>query len=454
MGIASFEPGVAVEPTPNLPKIEPASYQSIVNDDNTKPLRSLIAYIEGAPWAVDYYSQIVSTHNDLREIDPGQPGVYQQYQKINGLEIRVSTPLSTTYDTNNAITGVSGSGLLYPFIIPNISDYFVTDADDQKQGLFRVTNVNRKTFNRDSAFEIEYEMVGYVDVVSTLYNDLIAKVIKNYYFSKDRLIEGKDPIIRSEEYQNLSSLSGWYQTVVQHYFSTFFNAKYGTLVLPGQDYGIYDSFLVDYLLKITDSFDAFEIRQMKQITIDNDLYLKQPQFWSLMFNRDYLGLLECNTRMEPVNKKAFNSNSFLKGLAFSNLEYILYPDLPDTSSIVHSTPSAKPISLVDLIETTNVNGTLATLLTDTFTDVNTTYPYIRPVTVDDYYVLSSDFYNATANQTLLEQLTKDYLKSQTINLNKLVKLCEKYRTWARLEQFYYGPILLTLIKEADRTQYS
>jgi len=217
MAIASHKPSSTPAITPSVPRVEPANYKSVIYSDDNIPLSSLIAYISGAPYTCDYYKQVVGEHNDLREIDPGQPNVYQQYELIHDLEVRVSNPLTSSYDTTTTITSVTGSGLIYPFMIPNVADYFVSDAGDNLKGLFRITSVERKNFSRDSAFYIEYEMVGYTDALQTLYSDLVSKVIREYHFSKERLIEGLQPILTTDSYHQTTNLKALYSEIVQYY---------------------------------------------------------------------------------------------------------------------------------------------------------------------------------------------------------------------------------------------
>ena len=452
MAIASHKPVVQLPTQPNLPKVQPNNYKSIIYDDNNVPLTSLIAYTEGAPWSVDYYGQVLSRDNDLREVDSAQPNIYQQYQKIVGMEIRVSSALGTSYDTENALTTSTGNGLVYPFLVPNVNDYFVTDAGDAELGIFRVTNVERKTFNRDSAFAIDYELVGYVSRSKELYDSLVAKVIRTYYFSKDRLIEGLQPILKDTEHQQVHSLKAYYRDIVSYYFKTFFNRSYMTLVLPGQEHAIYDSFLVNYLFKIVDTFDAPEIRGVKQIPTDNDPYLSQPQLWSLLYDKDYDGLASCNQSMGLVTRYVFNTSIYINGLAFSNIDYIVYPVAADLSVKTATDERLKPVSVEVIAEAKNSTGSPADLINNTYVDNNKTYQLTPLVMGDRFYVLSEAFYSG-GELSVLEILVKDYLKSQTLDLNKLLALCKHFKGLGRLEQFYYGPILLTLLKEADRASY-
>lgn len=454
MPVAGYRPDEQLPTKPNLPQIQPKQYESVVVDDKYTPIKSLIAYVEGAPWTVDYYSQVVTKHNDLREIDPGSPSIYQQYQKIIGLEIRVSAALTDSYDTNTGITTVSGNGLMYGTVLPNVGDYFITDTGDAKKGIFRLTNVERKNFNRDSAFYIEYDLTGFAETIPETYTELESKVIRTYYFSKERLIDGLQPLVKEEDHQQIDGLRDSYLNIIKYYFRTFFNRKYMTLVLPGQSFGIYDSFLVDYLLKIVDSFDAEEIRHMKQLPTDFEVFLSQPQLWKLLYERDYDNLTYVNQRMGLVQKNNFNTSSWIRGMAYSNVDYVVYPISPDESSLVKEDPRVKTLSIEEIIETKNVSGVLANMITLQYVEPTKTYQQILPVLIDDYYVFSSNFYLNTVNQSLLEILTKDYLKRQAIDLKKLYALIGTYKTWSRLEQYYYTPILITLIKEADRGTYT
>lgn len=453
MPIASYKPNANPVIPVSQPKVEPSNYKSIIYSDDNVPLSSLIAYIEGSPYICDYYRQVVAEGNDLREIDHGQANIYQQYERINKLEIRVSSALNSSYDSNTGITSVTGAGIIYPFMIPNIADYFTSDAGNNRQGLFRITNVERRTFNRDSAFYVDYELVGYIDAVQALYDDLTSKVIREYHFSKERLLEGLQPVLRTQQYQQLDSLSAIEYEITNFYFKTFLNREYMTLLIPGQTLAIYDSLLTDFIFKIVDSFKYYEMRTLRQYSIDNNPFLKQPQLWDLLIRKDFNGLASCNQKMSQVTKYAFNPNGFIHGIYFTNVDAIVYPTTPDLTALLQSHAEARVVNLEVLDEPTNVHGTLADLISNQYNAGTTTYPYIHTVTVDDYYVLSSDFYNQTSNMSLLEILVKDYIKQQTINIDYLLALCNHYTTWGRLEQFYYIPLLILLIKEANRSSY-
>jgi len=457
MPIAGQKPTSEPEVRVELPAVEPTNYKSVIYDDNNVPLQSLLAFVEGAPWPVDYYAQVKAQHNDLRDVDPGQQAVYQQYQKFVGLEIRVDQALTTSFDSNSANSTVTGSGNMYPFMKVNVGDVFVTDVADNKRAMFRLTEVSRRTFNRDSAWTIEYTMIGYVDGSADNQAQFAALengTIRTYYFSKDRLLEGLQPFIKSEEYANVTNLRSVYEDLIQYYFQNIFNLKYSTLVVPGQDYAIYDMHLVEFLMKIVDTEDADQIKHVKRLTADNDIYLQQPDLWSMLYERDYPQRLRCNQVFGLVGRNYFNRNTFLTGFRYSNVQYLVYPNDPDTSLNIEGTCGAKPIDLQEIINTTPFKGQDYSDVDNTYVDDLKSYDIIHEVLSDDRYVLSAAFYDDTDDKSLLEILVRDYMNRAAIDLPKLLACCNVFKKWKRLEQFYYGPLLLTLLREAYRAQYT
>jgi hypothetical protein len=109
MAIAKRKPESQPPVKLNLAEVKEETYLGIVNDNDSIATTSLLAYIEGMPWTVQYYAQLIGKHNDLRELDAHQDASFQQYQKIKDLELRVDSALQTSYDNTNALTSVTGS---------------------------------------------------------------------------------------------------------------------------------------------------------------------------------------------------------------------------------------------------------------------------------------------------------------------------------------------------------
>lgn len=453
MPIASHKVDAPVDIKQNLPRIEEPRAQTIVTDDRETPLRTLTAFLEGAPWSVDLIMQIVAKDNDLREVDAGEPDVYQQYQRVKGFELRVVTPLASSYDNSQGITSVTGTAIINPSVTVNVNDYFVAEADIDQLALFRITELERKTFNRQAAFAADYTLVGYIKNIPDIWNTINDKVIREYVFDKTRMIENLQPLVKTDVYDTVTNLRNMYRQIVHYYFRTFYNRNASTLVLPGQDYMIYDSFLVNYLLKIVDTFDAPEIRNVRQLPVDNEPYLSQPTFWDALLASDYDMLGYVNTKMGIVSKLLFDQNTWLPGFRYSSVDYIVYPENPDTTTNTSADFGFKLLSSNEIIKTQASNNGIGKALVNTYTDATGVYQIYHDIVDSGMYVMSPAFYNDQIGKSVIELLTRDYMKGLTVSLDKLKIIVDNFDRLTRLEQFYFGPIILTLILKAQRTHY-
>jgi hypothetical protein len=429
-------------------KIEPPQYKGVIVDDKQLPLGSLINYVEGAPWTVNYYSQVLGRDSDLRDFDPGQPNLYQQYSKITAAEIRVTTALNASMNAEDATETVTGTAILYPFMTPNKGDMFVANVGGGRDAVFVVDNIDRKSFNREAVFSIDYHMAFFVDADPDRFKILEDKVIRQYYFHKDRLTAGQSPTVIDTDHQRILDFKDAYRNLVSYYFKVFYAPRRSTLIIPGQFDDCYDPFVVNYVLQLVDVMDALEIKYIKELNMEKDPFLSQPQFWSVMASRNYIELSHCNQVMTLVGTNQFGFDPLLNSLAYTGVQHIVYPKKVDSSILDPDALDFKYESMASLLEVKNDQGVMHSISSDLYQDLNKSYPYANEVLVDDNYVLSSNFYSGTPNQTVLESLTTDYLLGNVIDGQKLSALCDRYRTWGRLEQFYYIPILMTLIKTA------
>lgn len=451
MPIATRKPDIDAPILPELPQTSPETYLGIVADNNDTPTSSLVGYLEGMPWSVDYYGQLIGKHNDLRELDPGQNAAFQQYQKTKQLELRVGTPLASSFDAETGLSTVTGSAII-TYILPNVNDYFVADAGTREYGLYRITSRERKVFNRDSVYEISYTLVSYITDETPLYVDLKSKVVREYQFSKERLIENLSPIMTNEVYASSVQLGRSYRDILQRYFRTFFNMTYSTLVVPAQPVAIYDSWLVDFLTQITESSDVPEGRVLRSISMDHERYLAHGSFWQVLLDRRYEDLSRAFTEVCFAPKQHFNLSSWIKGPAFWNIAYFVYPKNANDEAAILGDPKVEDYDLINYVGNAVMEAVPA-LATNCYPTQDGNLLLIKSVLADRYYVLSEAFYTGGVNLSVLEILIRDYLKCQTIDLAMLTALVNAYPSWPVLERFYYGPLLVLLIKESIKGFY-
>lgn len=437
----------------NTPDIETNTYLGIVADNASEPISEMVAYISGMPWTVTYYSQLVGKHNDVRELDVGENGAYQQYQKINQVQIKVKSDLNASYNSEEDITSVTGNATVVG-LVPNVHDYFVASAGTRNTGIFRVTDRRRNTFNRGSIYEIDYVLVGYIETdQKPLYANLESKVVRQYFFSIERLSEGLAPVLKREEYQTSKDLAALQVKMIHFYFQRFFNRSCNTLIVPGQDFRVYDVRLMNFILSILNREDASELKEMSIASLDHDRYLKEPTLLTALLERDEEVIHRSQQRQGLVTTRCFNLSSFLKGVAYWNLQFVVYPkEIHLTQQRVFSDPIPPTLSDHELSSECLMESDVW-MERNAYTKGEETFPLIKSVLIDDYYILSQAFYESGTELSALEILVRDYLRNHTLDIPMLMAVLKHYFDWPVLEQFYYGPILLVLIKNLIRGFY-
>lgn len=434
-------------------QVQPTEYKSAIVDNTRLPTVSLISYVEGAPWTVDYFSQIIGKDSELRDLDLEQSSTTQTYAKVVGMELRVTSDLASSHNAEEGTTTVSGTAVIYPFLVPNIGDHFVGHISNNSRAIFRIRSVERSTFRRDAVYTVEYEMRCFVDSEPLVYNNLEDKVTTEYYYHRDRLADGLNPNVISSEHELLISLNSWQEKLTQYYFRNFFNREFKTLILPGQEISIYDPHIVNFVLRTSDTFDAPEIREVRHISLDDDRYVNQPTIWTSLLDRSLHTLQQANKEFCLVASRHFAKDPMLKTIKYLGIEYVVYPINPDSSIIGDEFDKSKYESGLDVIKTVKPKLNLSTILEGDLLDTsgNNAIPYITPISIKDSYVFSNGFYSNTSTASVLEALVLEYLRTNAISRSSLNKVIEAIWTTNRLEQFYYIPIVLMLIKASIRS---
>ena len=106
------ETPINIPSTLPVPMIEPigSNFTTLVPEAST--LNSLLKYVEGYPWTVNYYGQILNTSNIPSTFDPTNINLLSPYYLINKLILQVSAPLISNYNSNTGITTVEGTSIM------------------------------------------------------------------------------------------------------------------------------------------------------------------------------------------------------------------------------------------------------------------------------------------------------------------------------------------------------
>lgn len=460
------EDDAIVQPKPSPVVIAKPQYKGITVDTKKVPIESLLSHVEGSSWTVNYYSQVLDLDSGTAGQGLGVNAVHQQYNLIKGLELKVTSPLVTTQDSETKSLTVSGSAIIYPFVIPNEGDMFLADIGDGKEAVIQINNVVRLSVFQQTCHSIDYVVVDYS--TDERRRDFDDKTVRTYYYERDFLLHGQNPLLFEEDYNIVQYLRKKYRFVADNYFKTFFSREYSTLLVPLQLTPTYDHFLTKSVLNAFTTWDSQEVRYIKRLNVQDDLTLNATSIWDVIFNKDPSLLNSCFTQVGKVYSHEFSPEPMYEGIRFSGIKEVIYPVDPLVTVDYSYT---KPNKLVSASELTvpatsmkSIGSYLAQLREKTLDDyiddeLNGFYsemevdlgrhgPLINPSMKNNYYVLSEDFYKnnqESGKQSKLEICIRQYLNDQAINYNTVKQLCDEIPAWNPLDQFYYTPIVLVLM---------
>ena len=442
---------------------EPGKHE--IYDHRTTPLWSLDAFLEGAPWEVTFFAQRLGVNDTVKQLDINMPASNQSYDRYEKMELLVSNALSPAYNSETHEFTVSGVASIPSFFKPNVNDVFIAEANLGRLGLFQIKRVERLTTERESAHVIEYEIRKEITRDSPEYQDLHRKTVAPVYvYSKQRLIENKNPILVKETYEDVKNLRHTYLELANMYFKTFLAPYESIFILPGQESRIYDPYLTSFLMNLVSPRDVDNFPNFHALSINNDPNYDQPTVWTAMHHRGERSLDYVRKLMGTIRPGQFEQAYFGRSATYGNTDYIIYPRDIDTSMRSDTKFSYRVDNVcggavinpneMHLKRSLNSAGTHTSQHDNKLTVGQREIPVYGSVADQSYYIFSYDFYTNQTAENLLEIAVLDYIRRAPISLWQLKRLVADYRKLERLDQFYYGPFLLALLKEADRGAYA
>jgi hypothetical protein len=424
------------------------SFEGVTVDTRWQSIESLMTHIAGSAWTVDYYSQVITTDSSLGGQRPTSSPLYQQYIKIEKLVMRVTEPLTLSQDPITKAMTYVGRAIVHAYI-PNEADVFTAAIAGGTLAIFRVLSSEKKSVFQQTAYEIAYEVsTEDVDFVA----NLESKVVETRTWREELIPYGKSPVILKSADALLTDAQNLVQVVLPQYFDRFFSRDFSTLIVPQQQYAIYDPYLTVFMTQMLNSDDCIEMMKMKVLNVKEDPVYLQNNLWKALAHQDELYLQSGFTRAGITETGRFESNPFFSGIRFTAVPFVVYPKDPTVGIEGVITENIKPIS--DSYAMAASTGGSSNLFEDPNTgalpDVQGA-PGLYHVTFDDYYVLSQNFYDQTQSQSVLESLVRQHLKREAIDLTQLINTAKMFNSWGLVEQFYYLPIILVLIRGAKFT---
>lgn len=454
MAVLTKRPAAQIS-KPTVEKTETAVLEDIEYRGNTVDTRyvdhtSLLTHVSGSSWTVRYFQQYLGADNEPTAQDVFKSAVYQQYKLIENLEIKVTSPLSSSEDSESKEFEVTGEATMYPPLIPNKGDMFLADIGDGREGIFSITQVTRMSILKDTTYSISYVLIDFS--TEQRRKDLEAKVIKETHFDKRLLSHGMDPVIVSDEYNRRAILEKQQHVLLDTYLTQFYNKSIASLAVPDQTMITYDGFLVNTIKALFESDEHPLLRQIKTYSTDIANIPEPKTIWDCMLRMSDALRPLISEQLGLFDSKLFNRLSTTNGLYYSNVRDVVFPTDRDIDFINRSTLKNNDQGIRDIRhQFTNTNlGSLLRPATTGGTGI-AALPPIKPVVEDTYYVFTEAFYTKQKEQmSQLELLVEHLLTAKQINQKVLSELVDMNQRWSLIDRFYYTPVLLILIKASLR----
>lgn len=415
----------SIPDTPKTPADEKAYVTSTV-DSRKIPLANLIANIEGQNWTVDYFSQVLGRDDAPKSIDIDLSPSLQQYHRIKELKVKVQQPLDYEFIKERQGNRLTGTAIITPgTVVPTRSDCFIADKGNGAAGLFVITDVTPLTHLMDRCYEVTYSSTGSFD---EKFASLVEKTVKTSHYVEDFLIHGQNPVISSETLVTKTELNNMGFYIVNAFADQFVsNNEQRSVMVPEQTDATHDIFLAEFIGRLVDTSQYASLRGANWHSIPTSNGNNQRTLWDLLIDlkpldTSMLGNLTA-THLKPVNTWEFRNAPWFRGIYYSRIKKMMWFIDDDRQ--------------LNLLE----RDSEFTSSTDD----------IKPVDVDDYYVLSESFYKSNKEQcSLLERMLLSMLERSSVSSKDLLRLCQESFNWPDLERFYYTPILIALLQYTTR----
>lgn len=417
-----------------VPDRQPEKFKGIEVETKYEEKRPLALYIEGQQWFVDYYKQILNNDDEGNPFSIKTPQALQQYRKIKNTELKLTTPLSGSFESGPNEWTMTGTANMYPSIVPNKGDIFVADIGDGRSGIFVIEQVNEKSIYKDTAYEVEFSlMFEYHD--DEYGKNLESKVVETLYFEKDRILYGENPLVVEEKHLSDIELRKWERLLFDKLFEDFIDPEEMTWRVPVSNYRLYDFHYTQMMHKLFDT-DSIIMRSVRMLNLGIPKVQQSYSFWDVLLDKDRKRLALVDRQFHITTRGAIYAPAVLNSAFYSTFNAYNVP----LSFVKHAVNGKMNVEHVtkDLAYFVKIEGGL----------INPDkQPTIYHVNQDNSYVLSDFFYNDEGRLSILEDLVKNYLDDKGVDQHRLQTLLDECLIWCPLDRFYYFPILIILIRE-------
>lgn len=433
-------PVVTTTPETIAPPVK-SNFTALIPENRIK---SLLKYVEGYPWTVDYYGQLLNTNNTLNHFDPGLVDLVQSYYLVNKAIIQVSSPLSASYDEEEGLMKASGSAIVPLGIRPNVGDIFLAQVDTGEDALFVVNSAVRKSHRKEALYEIDYELFAYTTDEPEFLDKLSKRVNERYFFNPDTDYFNRDVLIKPSVKEAMDRLQGFVKLSQEYYFATFSQDYSSSLLLPGTTRATYDPLLADFIMKTVDVSSISNNRFYRHTLQSKDL--ERPSILDSLLTRTPPHPRLSESKYKFVSATELPVRSRLGTLSYTGVDYVLYPLEPLRDHIAPHREGSKEVFSDDILNQRNYdNSTFPVSLTSNNNEVYSK-AVLHELFKDDSYIVTEGFYNYMVDHenyseiSYTELMIYKFIHRVAISKEDLAIAVQEWRNWSLMHQFYLLPV--------------
>lgn len=391
-----------VDPIVEMPEDE--VYEDNVIDGEKVDFSSLLTFISGQSWTVNYYAQKLGADQVGSTQQVGLEAPVQEYLKIINYELKVQSELSQSQNTDTKEFEMRGTSNLLPGVIANVGDMFTADVGDGRSAILTVIRTRQLTIYRESSYEIEYRVIGFT--TKEAMDDLEAKVVETRYFDLEALRNEGEGFKTEEQVNTTIDLNKAIEKLVGRFTRDFYDHENDTYIYRKDSASVYDREVNKFIWLL-----PVNIEQPNEYVVDVEDG-KRYTLWDMLRERvDDRDLVwsALETRMSSLYGQFMEAGS----IAWTGIDLVILT-------------KQEPITLVDPIPEED------------------SIPNVHPST-DDSYVLSPFWYSDVRGMSVLEEALSDWLNHKALQVKTLIELANDVKNWDSRTRYYQIPILLALL---------
>ena len=507
----SFEKDATLNnpPSPSPVQEREREYKHNIIRTEDVELGAIISHIEGSSWTVDYYSQMLAAGQEPVPYDINQSALNQQYHLIHNLELKLQDQNTDTEQETNKI-GVKGTAVIYAGIIPNQGDVLISDIGGGLAGRLTVISVAKKMYLKDTVYEIEYELVEYLNTKAKE-NHLNSFVVKTSVFDRDLLTYGSAPVLLKEDYDDLVNAEDVCAELIDDFLKEFYSNELGTLEVPG--YGIkktYDPYVMAAFREVVNTDEHPLMYRLRTLNVNEIKEAYSFSLWPVLIDPAVNKIRNIWKKAGPVSYDRFHLNHGMHSFRYSGFAQCISPveDLQNVDYYHGWAQVSKVGTLMTLSRmTTILSGWYGTAIGKQLANevensdkacchhlvyYHEAHPQANPIgsrtwldtvnlwvratghihqcttcggcdeccgcgtgnckpKVDYNYVLGADYWDNEAIDTPFYSIVRRYLNGDHIQLKEIFKFVNDRQSLTPKNRFYQMMVLLIILKSTMRS---